>query len=251
MARRRTPKAEIAERLRLLEEEGLKYCSNCDETKTAEEFAKDKRHSDGLQTYCRECCNLLRRTKYRDKIKVAEAAWFDANREKRNAQCLQNYYDNQEHYQEKMKAWRAENVEHRRAYGQKYHEEHKEKQNAYARERMKIWVQENPERHRENCRRRALREKDAGGSHEWWEWELMLIVCGGKCLDCGETEDITHDHIIPVAWGGPDDLWNIQPLCLSCNCKKQDHYAADYRPAYVRAWAHFQSYPMLAEARER
>lgn len=245
MAQRRALKAEIAERLRLLEEEGLKYCSNCDETKAAEEFAKDKRHTDGLQTYCRECCNLLRRTKYREKIKVTEDAWFDANRKKRNAQCLRNYYGNRVYYIENMKVWRAENVEHRRIYGQQYHEEHKEERNAKDRIRASIWAKENRVRHRENCRRHQLRKKGAGGSHEYEDWLTLLAMCGSRCLDCGTTENITRDHIKPVAWGGTDYLSNIQPLCLSCNCKKQDHYAVDYRPAYVCAWAHFQSYPQL------
>lgn len=31
---------------------------------------------------------------------------------------------------------------------------------------------------------------------------------------------ITVDHIIPKAMGGPDELWNYQPMCNSCNNTK-------------------------------
>lgn len=43
-----------------------------------------------------------------------------------------------------------------------------------------------------------------------------------QCVYCGTKENLTADHVIPIAKGGYDALSNILPCCLSCNCSKQD-----------------------------
>lgn len=43
------------------------------------------------------------------------------------------------------------------------------------------------------------------------------------CQICGKIltpETVTLDHIVPIARGGRNNLENLQPLCLHCNCKK-------------------------------
>lgn len=46
----------------------------------------------------------------------------------------------------------------------------------------------------------------------------------GACYYCkadlGEKFEI--DHIIPVSKGGPNELWNLQILCVTCNSQKSD-----------------------------
>lgn len=46
---------------------------------------------------------------------------------------------------------------------------------------------------------------------------------GFVCSWCGETDDLTIDHIIPVSKGGSDDPNNLRVLCRSCNCAKGDN----------------------------
>lgn len=42
-----------------------------------------------------------------------------------------------------------------------------------------------------------------------------------RCVGCGASEcDLILDHVIPICWGGTNDLENFQPLCQSCNSKK-------------------------------
>jgi len=46
---------------------------------------------------------------------------------------------------------------------------------------------------------------------------------GGQCAECGATQYLEFDHIIPVARGGGNSDSNIQLLCRKCNLSKSDH----------------------------
>lgn len=45
---------------------------------------------------------------------------------------------------------------------------------------------------------------------------------GHECLECGSSEDLQFDHIIPVALGGATSPENLQILCGDCNRSKSD-----------------------------
>lgn len=51
---------------------------------------------------------------------------------------------------------------------------------------------------------------------------------GKKCLCCGDEENISLDHIIPIFHSGKNELDNLQPLCRSCNSRKGTK-TIDYR----------------------
>ena len=50
----------------------------------------------------------------------------------------------------------------------------------------------------------------------------------GKCLKCGENNDLTIDHVVPVSMGGDNHHSNLQVLCRKCNSIK-GNYPEDYR----------------------
>lgn len=73
-------------------------------------------------------------------------------------------------------------------------------------------------------RRYFIRRQDAAGSHTKEQWENLKKLYGFICPSCKIEEPIitlVHDHIIPLSKGGSDNIENIQPLCWSCNAKKQ------------------------------
>jgi 5-methylcytosine-specific restriction endonuclease McrA len=81
---------------------------------------------------------------------------------------------------------------------------------------------------------RKIREGEAGGKRiGWYEWGRILRKYGARCLCCGvEGVTLTQDHVLPISMGGKTVPENIQPLCVSCNSRKNDRYI-DYRPDYI------------------
>ena len=72
-----------------------------------------------------------------------------------------------------------------------------------------------------NKRNRQL--KSSEGSHTFEEWENLKKIFNYTCPSCLKKEDeitLSIDHIIPLSKGGTNYISNIQPLCRSCNSKK-------------------------------
>ena len=67
---------------------------------------------------------------------------------------------------------------------------------------------------REREKARELRKSS------WWKNQLA----SGVCHYCGEhfpEEELTMDHIVPVARGGKSNKGNIVPCCKECNNEKK------------------------------
>ena len=63
-----------------------------------------------------------------------------------------------------------------------------------------------------------------------------------KCQYCGQTQDLTLDHLIPRSRGGKSIWTNLVTACLSCNAKKGDklisesdliHHKKPVKPSFI------------------
>lgn len=80
-----------------------------------------------------------------------------------------------------------------------------------------------------NNRRRKLKVRGIEGSHTQEEWLQLCKTYHYICLCCKRDDlKLTRDHIVPLDMGGTDYIWNIQPLCGSCNSIKHTK-SIDYR----------------------
>lgn len=81
---------------------------------------------------------------------------------------------------------------------------------------MSDWIQfEKDPKHvaREKRKARDLRKT------EWWRAKLA----DGVCHYCGKTfppEELTMDHVVPMARGGRSVRGNVVPCCKACNNEK-------------------------------
>lgn len=102
------------------------------------------------------------------------------------------------------------------------------------------WRAENPEKNLELKRNRRALEEGSVGEFTKEEWFLLCFSVGFRCLCCGKKKKLTADHVVPLSKGGVNWLYNIQPLCKSCNSKKGTR-STDYRES--SAYAEEQDQP--------
>lgn len=104
-----------------------KLCTQCNLNKHKTSFNKNSRNSDGLKSWCKECCNrknLEWRDKkpeqYRETAKLASKRWSDKNPEKRKAAHKAWYEANKEKHAGLCKSWREDNSEKHKEYQREY-----------------------------------------------------------------------------------------------------------------------------------
>ena len=97
----------------------------------------------------------------------------------------------------------------------------------------KTWNKRNKELRNFYTNRRRAIKRGNGGNFTKKEWEDLKESCFYTCKVCGLFEPqikLTIDHIKPVSKGGNSYISNIQPLCLSCNSRKNNNeIEADHR----------------------
>ena len=85
-----------------------------------------------------------------------------------------------------------------------------------------------------NNRIREDLKRGAGGRHTLSQWLELKVINDNSCKFCKRKEPdikLTRDHIVPISkwkdWEKKykpsyrcNNIENIQPLCVSCNCKK-------------------------------
>lgn len=76
-------------------------------------------------------------------------------------------------------------------------------------------------------RKRRIKKLNALGTHTLQEWEKLKLFYKNMCLCCKRFEPeitLSEDHIMPLSLGGTDYIDNIQPLCRTCNSRKNNKF---------------------------
>jgi hypothetical protein len=223
-----------------------KRCSKCSNTKDVSEFFKCKSSKDGYKSNCKDCSrkynNKYRETNkdkvllshrlynlfHKDEINNNNKKRYETEPEKRK-QIQDNYREkHRDEINRKNREAYKENPDRRKifdaAYRNKYLDRIREKGREYAK---KFRDRDRDKKAHYENKRRSLK-KSAKGSFTNQEWIDLCNKYDNKCLCCGEKKKLTRDHVVPLSLGGDNDINNIQPLCLSCNCSKHDRII-DYR----------------------
>lgn len=126
---------------------------------------------------------------------------------------------------EQRSIWRKNNPDKHREEQRVHYRRHKEE----VAKRVRDYKEEHPYNFSRYQAARATRKTKSGGSYTSEEWFTLCFAVGFRCLCCGEIKKLTADHVVPISKGGTSWLYNIQPLCLSCNASKGNHHCVDYR----------------------
>jgi 5-methylcytosine-specific restriction endonuclease McrA len=236
-----------------------KPCRKCGIPKPRTDFSKNARYKDGYNTLCKACNNargqgyyaanrdhvIARTSAYQkanpDVARTAHAKYRAAhpesdsayrarpeNRVAARAYSQQHYQAHKARYKVRTRNYRVLHPDQVRAYHRQWVNRHRDTVRAYHRQ----FAKRNPEKKLIKGRRYRARQRNAAGKHTAAEWHALKEHYGYRCLCCGKAAPeikLTADHIIPLVQGGSDSIDNVQPLCLSCNSRKGQWHATDYR----------------------
>jgi len=199
-----------------------KTCSKCGTTypATPEFFVRSKIHKDGLYPSCKKCT----RAQYREH--------YERNREKIIARTTQYHQDNPDAQKRASAKWKQEHREQHLQETRDRSAAWRELNRDKDRTASKRWREDNPDAYRAIQHAARARKRNSQGSFSAEQWERLKDQFGYRCPRCGRAEPeitLTVDHVVPLAWGGSNDIGNIQPLCKACNAAKGAREAADYR----------------------
>ncbi len=191
-----------------------KTCKRCRVWKLFEEFYKNRSRADGLNEYCKPCWSVL--------SNESRQRHLEARRKKAREWARETYPEKREERLQRARDWYA------KSGGVDWHRQWRADNPDRVRALRKARYLADPQKRLAESKHRLAMRRGAEGSHTQAEWEALCDACGGVCLACGEAKPLTRDHVIPLTKGGGDGIDNIQPLCMTCNARKNDR-ATDYR----------------------
>jgi len=222
----------------------MKQCTKCQETKSLDDFYREKRVSDGYQAQCKSCMREHKRLA-RQKNPNLDREYYQANRERLQLKRKIKYSLDEE--------GRAKEREQQRLYYQKHREALKAKVRAYNKtnaakisERNRLRRQDpdyvkvanersrkyraNPANHKVLAHRTMQyysRKYEAKGFSTKAQLQARWDYYGGRCWICTD-EAKEMDHVIPLSKGGTNWPANLKPICRSCNARKSNTWP--YKP---------------------
>jgi len=195
----------------------MKTCTDCQETKSLEDFGPEKRGKFGRRSKCRVC--MRKRTQaYQAQPEVAARRkelrdqWY-----RDNPDYNRKYFEkNREHILELNRNWRIANPDYMPEYLAKYLPEYHQRPEVKEADRI----------------RSLNRYRSLVGELPKDCMAILIGRYGEACMnpDCDGLDSIlTIDHVKPVSKGGLNTMDNVQILCYTCNRRKGNRNENDYR----------------------
>lgn len=208
----------------------MKTCTKCSESKPVTAYSKHAGRSDGLDSRCKACANIVSaawRAANPEKAKANSAAWAASNPKKVGASNAKWRNANPEKSKAINAAWAAANHERRKATAAQWAAANPEK----ARASTDKWQKAHPEALRINNHNRRARKQAAGGTLSKGLAGRLFTLQRGKCAcGCGQQlgADYHLDHRMPLALGGTNTDDNMQLLRSTCNLQKHAKHPVDF-----------------------
>ena len=193
------------------------------------------------QVRCTECRKERQKEHHRRYVHIAKAnrppsicmdcrgEFMPIGPQHRCPSCAQIRKDKKREYQQRLQEKRTqsheaflegENLRHHR-WSETHREQLSRKSAAYRKA--------HPDKHRLHEQTRRARKLEVGGVITEIEWLDLCAHYNNQCLSCGSTtKKLTLDHVVPLSLGWSNTIDNAQPLCLSCNSRKNAKII-DYR----------------------
>jgi len=210
-----------------------KVCSKCKNELLLENFARNKKGKDGLNTSCKTCekeRGRIYRENNKEKIREVSKRYLKNNPEKRKETCRKYSLNNQEKEKERGRIFRENNKEKEKERGRKYREENKE---ARKKTRDKYYSN-NKEKCKTYWQIRRSKKLKLPFALTAKQWAQIKIDFNDECAYCGEKLPLTQEHFLALSKGGEQTIDNIIPACRSCNCSKCDKIFLDWYPNHKR-----------------
>lgn len=159
-----------------------KTCTKCGETKTVDQFSKDRTKRDGRRPSCKTCTAAQRRAHYeanREQINARQRAYNEANREEISARKRAYRAGHREKISAQKRAYYESNREEISARNRAYNEANRDKINARNRTHRALVGNPSVERYQEVTARYATRNGEP-----WTPEEDRYILTGpGTLMD--------------------------------------------------------------------
>lgn len=138
------------------------------------------------------------------------------HREEKRAYDKRRYKEKREEITARNRRYAKENPDKAAARRARFYENNPDK----AREHTRRWRRDNPDKVRTYSRKRRALKRNAAVGDLTALREREAEIHTEPCAHCGTTDNITVDHVVPLARGGPHTADNLQALCFSCNASK-------------------------------
>lgn len=203
-----------------LSDDELKQCTKCLIDKPASNFSKHSGNSDGLATICKYCKS------------IQDAEYRKNNKENKSIADKKYYQDNKEKHQKNCKQWRIKNSTYYADHQRIYRQNNKDKL-ALTKKQYIATPKGKAVRKASHQKRKALL-RNVVGKYKSSDILKLFELQSNKCVYCKKDIDSTirdgyHiDHVIPLNKNGTNNPDNLQLLCVTCNCSKQDKLPEEF-----------------------